>query len=136
MSVQVINFSKRCATCQAPMAVIKKMSGMWWYECPEGHDQPKKPNRWDLPPTEQWIRDLIEANRGKNVGTEVVIWKGHRWSLHWPGNHCLNCGLDGPEGAEDALIGCPDCPAGCDRRYGTGCVPNPNQVIPPCEVRT
>lgn len=56
----------------------------------------------------------------------------HRWSLSWPGNHCLDCGQDGFEGQDDALINCPDCQCGCDKCSGTGMVPNPNQKVTPC----
>lgn len=58
----------------------------------------------------------------------------HVWALDWPGNFCLRCGLDDPNEREDALVGCPDCSHGCNECNGTGCVPNPNMVVPECKA--
>ena len=59
----------------------------------------------------------------------------HRWKLSWPGNFCLDCGLDDPLEGDDALVNC-TCEAGCDTCSGTGCVINPNLVCPPCPFST
>lgn len=64
----------------------------------------------------------------------------HRWKLSWPGNFCLDCGLDDPlENTDESLINCPvphpdnpQDPIDCDQCRGTGCVINPNLVVPPC----
>lgn len=66
--------------------------------------------------------------------------------MSWPGNYCLDCGLDDPNESEDALIDCPyskfhdwaqsmgyeQLHELCDVCSGTGCVPNPNLVVAPC----
>jgi hypothetical protein len=71
--------------------------------------------------------------------------KPHRWSLRWPGNRCLDCGLDDPCADEDALVNCSCCggsgrmpvvdlnvPTECSNCKGTGCDWNPDKVIPEC----
>jgi len=67
----------------------------------------------------------------------------HRWKLSWPGNFCLDCGLDDPLEGEDALVDCTCAPPsdprldnGCQKCGGTGCQPNPNLVVPPCPFST
>lgn len=72
----------------------------------------------------------------------------HRWSLRWPGNICLDCGLDDPVeyavGTDpDFFMTCPVClavevvAATCNECRGTGCVPDPKRVpaVPPCPGR-
>lgn len=52
----------------------------------------------------------------------------HRWKLSWPGNFCIDCGIDDP--AEECLALNPDCK----------CMPGPDgkrtgectAKIPPC----
>lgn len=59
----------------------------------------------------------------------------HRWKLSWPGNFCLDCGLDDPLEGEDALVDCPTCGGhslDCPVCAGTGCVVNPNLKVLPC----
>jgi len=65
----------------------------------------------------------------------------HRWKLSWPGNFCLDCGLDDPMEGPDGLVDCPACgpdwtevQEDCPQCRGTGCVPNPDLVVPPCTV--
>lgn len=70
------------------------------------------------------------------AGPVAKVEGQHRWSLSWPGNHCRDCGMDGPESWDDALIDCPECSAGCESCSGTGCIPNPDQVVPPCPFST
>lgn len=69
----------------------------------------------------------------------MIIDKLHRWKLSWPGNYCLDCGISDPYESDDALINC-DCQPpedlnadnGCKKCLGTGCLPNPDLVCPPC----
>lgn len=65
---------------------------------------------------------------------EVFLKGHHRWNLHWPGNHCLDCGQD--DTSVDALIECPICTeatrSSCEDCKGTGCGVDPNFKFPPC----
>jgi hypothetical protein len=61
----------------------------------------------------------------------------HDWALSWPGNFCKRCGIDDPLESDEALIRCdaPNCneaKESCPRCAGTGCIVNPNLVIPSC----
>jgi hypothetical protein len=55
----------------------------------------------------------------------------HRWALSWPGNPCLDCGLDDPFEDPDVLIPC-GCQAGCEKCDGSSCVVDPGLKVEPC----
>lgn len=71
--------------------------------------------------------------KSEQKGNDPAEVPKHRWKLSWPGNFCLDCGIDDPFESQEALIDCPDCEKGCDKCRGTGCIPNPNLVMPPCK---
>lgn len=31
--IEVIHFPKLCPKCKLPLTIVKKFSGVWWYEC-------------------------------------------------------------------------------------------------------
>lgn len=45
--VEVIKFPKLCRICKAPCRVVKKFSGMWWYECTKDEDHEQREARED-----------------------------------------------------------------------------------------
>jgi hypothetical protein len=64
------------------------------------------------------------------------IPKLHRWSESWPGDFCLDCGLE--DDLDQHLVQCPNCLNGatekCDKCCGTGAVIDPEYVRPECVV--
>ncbi len=65
----------------------------------------------------------------------------HRWKLSWPGNFCLDCGMEDPLESDDVLIDCDCAPPedltqnnGCLKCLGTGCILRPNIVVSECTV--
>ena len=77
MNVEVTYFPKHCTIgdCNAPLGVVRYISGAWWYVCESHLKIPKL--RVDRYPrvrtTEQWIQDLIDNNTVSNTGAAIHI---------------------------------------------------------------
>lgn len=64
----------------------------------------------------------------------------HRWKLSWPGNYCLDCGLDDPTENTDNWIPCPYHKAmeteeeyrRCGHCGGAGLILDPDLTTPEC----
>jgi hypothetical protein len=62
------------------------------------------------------------------------IPKLHRWSESWPGNFCIDCGLE--DDLDQHLVQCQNCLNGCiekcDKCCGTGAIIDPEYIRPGC----